>query len=180
MESREEQTTRGRHETPLAKADRNLNELLQELRVAQTGVQVLFAFLLGVPFTQRFTTLTHFERTAYYGAVLLAAAGALLLIAPTSYHRLLFHQGDKPHIVRIANRFAIGGLACVALAVTVVVMLVTSVLYGSATVAAAGGAVAALWLLTWLVAPLLRRWQIETGRIEGSNAELCEDEEEDG
>jgi hypothetical protein len=175
MEGHETATTRGRHETPLEKADRNLNELLQELRVAQTGVQVLFAFLLSVPFTQRFEALTHFERTTYYLAVLLAAAGALLLIAPTAYHRLLFHQGDKPHIVRVANALAIGGLACVALAITVVVMLITSVLYGSVAVAGAGAAAAALWTLTWLVAPLMRRWRIETGRIEGSDAELGED-----
>jgi hypothetical protein len=162
----------GRNETPLERADRNLNELLQELRVAQTGIQVMFAFLLTVPFTQRFPTLSPFERTTYFVTLMLAAAGAVLLIAPTAYHRMLFRQGDKPHIVRVANTFALAGLACVGTAIVGVILLASSVLYGNAVVAISTGAMAALWLVLWYALPGVRRRRIERGTIEGSDAEL--------
>jgi hypothetical protein len=162
----------GRNETPLERADRNLNELLQELRVAQTGIQVMFAFLLTVPFTQRFPTLKPFERTTYFVTLMLAAAGALLLIAPTAYHRMLFRCGDKPHIVRMANTFALAGLACVGAAIVGVILLVSSVLYGDAVVVASTGAMAALWLVLWYGLPATRRIRIQRGRVEASDAEL--------
>src|SRR3954447_16438044 len=100
----------GRSETALERCDRNLVELLQEVRVAQTGVQILFAFLLTVPFTARFEQLTGAQEALYFVTLPAAAAAALLLIAPTSYHRIFFRLGDKEHLVRTANRLTMLGL----------------------------------------------------------------------
>jgi hypothetical protein len=149
-----------RHETPEEQADRNLAELLQELRVAQTGVQVLFAFLLTVPFTQRFETLTGFERTSYYVTLLLACVAALLLIAPSAYHRVLFHCGDKPHIVAVASALALTGMACVGAAMSGAVVLISSVLYGAGAPLIAGAVSVTTWLTLWFVAPGVRRHRI--------------------
>src|SRR4051812_20776576 len=88
-----------RNETPLERCDRNLVELLQEVRVVQTGVQVLFAFLLTAPLAARFGVLTRFQRYDYFATLLLTAAAAVLLIAPTAYHRVLFRCGDKDYLV---------------------------------------------------------------------------------
>ena len=107
-----------REEDEAERLDRNTNELLQELRVAETGVQVLFAFLLTLVFQARFDTTTLVERRVYFGTLLLSAAAVCLLIAPVSIHRLLFRQHRKPQIVDLSNRLAIGGLACLAMAVT--------------------------------------------------------------
>src|SRR5947209_10039375 len=90
----------GRTETVLERWDRNFSELLQELRVAQTGVQVLFAFLLTLPFTNRFERITEVQRGTYVVTLVAAAAATALLIAPVSYHRLVFRQGRKPQLVR--------------------------------------------------------------------------------
>src|SRR3954453_18894903 len=103
----------GRNETPLERCDRNLIELLQEVRVAQTGVQVLFGFLLTVPFTVRFDRITATERALSFPTLLPAGAAAMLLIAPTSHHRLLFACGDKERLVLTANRYPIAGLVAV-------------------------------------------------------------------
>src|SRR3954453_12635811 len=90
-----------RNETPLERHDRHLAELLQEVRVAQTGVQVLFGFLLTVPFTNRFGTLTGGERALYFATLASAGAAAMLLITPSSQHRVLFRCGDKGYVVRM-------------------------------------------------------------------------------
>ncbi len=103
----------GRNETQLERCDRNLVELMQEVRVVQTGVQVLFAFLLTAPLAPRFPELTEFQKLTYFGTLL--AAAAVLLIAPTAYHRILFRLGDKEHLVHVANRFTLAGLTFVAL-----------------------------------------------------------------
>lgn len=147
----------GRRETELERVDRNLLELVQEVRVVQTGVQVLFGFLLTVPFTMRFGEATAFQRDLYFAALLLAGLSAVLLIAPSSLHRLVFRCGDKAHILRVSNRYAIAGLAAVAATMTVAVALVADVLYGGTgalLVALATGGAAAL---SWFVLPLLRR-----------------------
>src|SRR3954463_7588006 len=104
----------GRNETELERCDRNLAELMQEVRVAQTGVQVLFGFLLTVPFTVRFDDVTATERTVYFVTLMLAGAAAVPLSAPAPRHRLLFRCGDKERLVLVANRYAIAGLAAVA------------------------------------------------------------------
>src|ERR671934_1706312 len=98
-----------RNETDLERCDRNLAELLQEVRVAQTGVQVLFAFLLVLPFTNRFADVTGYEKGVYIATLALAAASTLLLIAPSAHHRILFRLQDKRHIVLVANDLALGG-----------------------------------------------------------------------
>jgi hypothetical protein len=146
-----------RNETELERSDRHLGELMQEVRVAQTGVQVLFGFLLTVPFTARFAALAHNDRVLYFATLALAGAAAVLLIAPSSHHRILFRCGDKKHIVRMANRYAIAGLACVALAMVGALALVADVILGSvvAAVIAAGAAAAPLWC--WYAQPLRRR-----------------------
>src|SRR5918912_2490075 len=120
----------GRDETDVERLDRNLIELLQEVRVAQTGVQVLFAFLLTVPFASRFPQVTDFQRGAYFAALVGAAAASVLLIAPTSVHRLLFRMGQKEYMVDLSNRLAIGGLLSLAIAMIAAMLLVSDVMFG--------------------------------------------------
>src|SRR5438105_11958026 len=100
----------GRSETELERYDRNLNELLSELRVALPGVQVLFAFLLVAPFNQRFGTVSHFERRLYFATLMCTLLSSILLIAPTLVHRLEFRRGRKAYVVEAANRLTIAGL----------------------------------------------------------------------
>jgi hypothetical protein len=150
-------TLNGRNETPLERCDRNFVELLQEVRVAQTGVQVLFGFLLTVPFTVRFEEIGALNRAIYFGTLLAAGAAAMLLIAPTSHHRILFRCGDKEHIVRVANRYALAGLAAVAVAMIGVVLLVSRLVVGSALAAAITALATAVCCWCWWCQPLLRR-----------------------
>ena len=146
----------GRDESEKERVDRNLQELLGELRVALPGVQVLFAFLLVVPFNQRFPTITDFQQSTYFVTLLLATAASVFLIAPTVHHRVQFRQQDKKRIVIGANRFAIVGLAFLALAMTGAITLITDLLYRSTTVAIVAGSVALLFLLVWYAVPLRR------------------------
>src|SRR3954464_4237071 len=99
----EEHGAPGRHETEEERLDRNFIELLQELRVSQTGVQILFAFLLTLPFTQRFTQVSSFERDIYFVSLLFSGAASALFIGPVSYHRLLFRRGEKRQMVFVGN-----------------------------------------------------------------------------
>src|SRR4051794_22168740 len=147
----------GRNETVLERCDRNLVELLQEVRVAQTGVQILFAFLLTVPFTARFGRLTSFQEILYFLTLLAAGAAALLLIAPTSYHRILFRLGDKEHLVRAANRLTIVGLAFVAVAIVGVILLISDLLFPGLVAVLATGTAAGLCVTCWYIVPLRRR-----------------------
>src|SRR4051812_39490283 len=147
-----------RNETELERADRHLAELMQEVRVAQTGVQVLFGFLLTVPFSARFASLAGVERILYFATLALAGAAAMLLIAPSSQHRVLFRCGDKPYIVRMANRYAIAGFACVALAMVGALFFVAEVILGGPFAAAAGAGAGGLALWCWYLQPLRRRW----------------------
>jgi hypothetical protein len=146
-----------RNETELERCDRHLAELMQEVRVAQTGVQVLFGFLLTVPFTARFEALSPGQRILYFATLAIAGAAAMLLIAPTSHHRVLFRCGDKHQLVRIANRYAIAGLACVGVAMVGALVFVGDVVFGSVLggVAGAGAGLACAWC--WYGQPLLRR-----------------------
>ena len=106
--------------------DRELIELLNELRVALPGVQVLFAFLLAVPFSQRFAETTELQRDAYMAALLSTLAGSVFLIAPSAYHRIRFRDRDKEALLLISNVFAIIGMVFLAVGMTAVVFLVTS------------------------------------------------------
>lgn len=100
-----------RGEQPLQRADRNFVELLQELRVAQTGVQILFAFLLTLSFTERFTRLDDVQRGVYVATLLASALTAALLVAPVAAHRLAFQRGQKPDLVRVGHLLALAALA---------------------------------------------------------------------
>jgi hypothetical protein len=147
----------GRGETELQRYDRNLNEILGELRVALPGVQVLFAFLLVAPFNQRFGTVTSFERRLYFATLLCTLLASILLIAPTLVHRLTFRLGQKAYVVQTANRLMIAGLSVFALAMTCAVLLVTHYLYGEST-AIVTTAIAALAIVAiWFAIPLQRR-----------------------
>ena len=129
----------------------------------QTGVQVLFAFLLTVPLAARFPALSDFQRVDYFVTLLAAGAAAVLLIAPTAHHRILFRCGDKEHLVRVANRATLAGLVLVAVAMTGALLLVTDLLFGhvAATAATALTTGACAWL--WCIAPLRRRARLRSG-----------------
>jgi hypothetical protein len=146
-----------RNETEEERLDRNLTELLNELRVALPGVQVLFAFLLGVPFTQRFSELTSYQEDIYYGTLICAAMASAFLIAPSAHHRLQFRQRDKHFIVLLANRLAIVGLTFLALAMTGVVLLITDFIFGALATTIATTATALVFAVLWYVVPLSRR-----------------------
>jgi Family of unknown function (DUF6328) len=154
-----------RNETELERLDRNLTELLNELRVALPGVQVLFAFLLGVPFTQRFGELAQYQQKVYYGTLIFAAAASAFLIAPSAHHRVMFRMQDKQHIVFLANRFAIIGLAFLALAMSGVVLLITDLLFSGLATAVATAGTALGFALLWYVMPVVRRLRKGPGPI---------------
>ena len=144
-----------RQETVQQRDDRNLGELIQELRVAGLGVQVLFGFLLSLPFTARFAQLSTGQRDLYLAAVILAAAATILLAGPVAYHRLVFRRGMKDRVVRFANLLAILGLTAVGAAVLAAVLLVTwyvgGPLAGGLITAVLGVMVGGLWFAVPLV-----------------------------
>jgi Family of unknown function (DUF6328) len=144
-------------ETEAERADRNFGELLQELRVAQTGVQILFAFLLTMPLQTRFETLNHTERGIFVAALLLSAAATVCLIAPVAYHRALFARKLKHQVVLVASRFAVAGLGLLGLAITCSVALVLDLVLGDRPAAIISGALAGLLLLAWVVLPVAKR-----------------------
>lgn len=150
----------GRDESEGERLDRNLAELLQELRVALPGVQVLFAFLLAVPFQQNFTEITGFQERVYFGTLLCTAISAALLISPTAYHRLNFRRQKKKELVLISNRLAIAGMTFLALAMTGAVMLITDVLFGTVATVSFSLAAAAMFVVFWGVLPLRRRLRV--------------------
>ena len=140
--------------------DRELIELLNELRVVLPGVQVLFAFLLTVPFTNQFRKITHEQEIVFFVTFLLTAVATILLISPSAYHRLRWRQRDKEQMLQTANRLAIGGLTLLAAALTGAVFLLTDLLFASAAVVylvTPAAAVLVLWF--WYGLALLRRAQ---------------------
>jgi hypothetical protein len=147
----------GREESDDARLDRNLGELLQELRVALPGVQVLFAFLLAVPFQQNFTKISPFQEKVYFATLICTAISAALLISPTAYHRLTFHLQQKKELVYISNRLAIAGLGFLALAMTGAITLITDVLFGPLATVVFGVGAAAMFVMLWGLLPLRRR-----------------------
>jgi hypothetical protein len=144
-------------ESKKERVDRELLELLNELRVALPGVQVLFAFLLIVPFSQTFAKLTSLQRGVYFASFALTSAATALLIAPSTYHRIRFRQEDKEQMLFTANRMTVAGSVLVALAISGVVFLVTDVLF-QATWASVATALNAGWFgWFWYGLPLTRR-----------------------
>jgi Family of unknown function (DUF6328) len=144
-------------ETREERLDRELIELLNELRVALPGVQILFAFLLTVPFTQRFDQITELQRDVYFFTFLCAAASTALLIAPSAYHRLTWRQRDKEHLLTMSNRLAIAGMGFLAIAIASAVFVVTDMLFEATAAALVAGATAAFYAWFWYLMPLLRR-----------------------
>ena len=155
--SEEEHDGLGRNETTLERSDRNLVELLQEVRVVQTGVQVLFGFLLMAPLTAGFRRLGPVLQKEYFVTLLLAAAGAMLLIAPTAFHRVLFRCNDKEYLIRVANRLTIAGLAAVGLAMVGSIVFVAGILFPREITVTVGALACCGCALLWAVLPLLRR-----------------------
>lgn len=147
-------------ETEHERLKRNLNELLQELRVAQAGVQFLFGFLLAVAFTEPYLRGTDFQHVVHLIAVVFATAAVALLSAPAAWHRVLFRQGQRPMIVEIANRFAISGMACLAVAMTATVLLLTDAVLGNWVAVGLSAFAAVMFGVLWFVLPALRRWQV--------------------
>lgn len=147
----------GRDETEAERLDRNLGELLQELRVALPGVQVLFAFLLAVPFQQNFTKISEFEKKVYFATLLLTALSAALLIAPSAYHRITFRYQQKHRLVFISNRLAIAGLLTLALAMTCAILLITDLLFGTVAAVVTTTIAFSTFALLWGALPLRRR-----------------------
>ena len=145
----------GRHETKAQRIDRNLGELLQELRVAGLGVQVLFGFLLAMPFTNRFATLDPEQHRLYVVDLVLAALAAALLTAPVAYHRIVFRRHKKHDLLRASNLMALAGLATVALAISGAVLLVVSVVYDGLVAAIVAACVAGTYFVLWYVVPHL-------------------------
>jgi hypothetical protein len=139
------------------RTERQMAELLQEMRIALPGVQFLFAFLLTVPFAARFQDVTSFQRTAYFVALMFTAASAVCLIAVPATHRLLFQQGDRPYIIHNANRYLIVSLVLLAIAILAALVCLTDFLYGGAATWLWPGLIAALLVVLWFVRPLLRR-----------------------
>jgi hypothetical protein len=138
------------------KRDRQMVELLNELRVALPGVQILFAFLLTVPFSVRFEKLTLFQRDVYFVTLMATLLSTACLIAPSAAHRVRFHKGERPWIVESAHRMMLGGLAALVVALTGSVLLITDLLFDGARVWVYTGLVACLLVGLWFVRPLLR------------------------
>jgi hypothetical protein len=139
------------------KQDRQMLELLNELRVALPGVQILFAFLLTVPFSQGFERVTTTQRTLFYATLLATAASAICLIAPSATHRLRFHQEDRAFVIESANKYLIAGLAFLGIAITLAIALITDYLYDHWIVWAAPLTLATALVVVWFIRPLLRR-----------------------
>ncbi len=147
----------GRDESEAERLDRNLAELLQELRVALPGVQVIFAFLLAVPFQQNFTKISEFQKKVYFATLLLTALSATLLIAPSAYHRLTFRYQQKHRLVFVSNRLAIAGLGALALAMSCAILLITDILFGTVATVVTTTLTLLMFALLWGALPLRRR-----------------------
>ncbi|GAA1258777.1 DUF6328 family protein [Pseudonocardia aurantiaca] len=149
----------GRGEGLLQRADRNMLELLQELRVAQTGVQILFAFLLSLSFTDKFQSIDAFQRWTYVVTLLLSVVTAGLLVAPAAVHRVTFRRGLKAETVQAGHRLFTAGLATLAFTLVGAVLLVLDVAVGRSFAVPAAVGVAVILLGLWFVLPLplLRR-----------------------
>ncbi len=147
----------GRFESEEERADRNLSDLLQELRVALPGVQVLFAFLLTVPFTNRFDDLTGFQEKLYFGVLIAVALATVLLVAPTVGHRILFRRQQKEYLVTNANRLALVGMFLLAVSMCGAIALISDFLFDSTTAIVSTIVMAAAFIGFWFTGPILRR-----------------------
>ncbi|MGN6215896.1 MAG: DUF6328 family protein [Solirubrobacterales bacterium] len=154
----------GRDETEEERLDRNLGELLQELRVVLPGVQVLFAFLLAVPFQKRFAEVTEFQKEVYFATLILTAISATMLMAPSAYHRITFRYQQKRALVFYANRYAIAGLAFLALAMSGAILLITDFLFSTAAAIVVATLALCVFVFFWFALPLQRRLRLSAGQ----------------
>jgi len=153
-----------RDEPDAIRLDRNYSELLQELRVVQTGVQILFAFLLAIAFQQRFAALSDLERTLFLVALFSSACASVLLTAPAAVHRILFRQNVKDEIVEVTARLVKTGMLFLAVAMVTGIGFVVMFVAGPATALTLAGTLATLVTVTWLLAP--RRVRLRCARAE--------------
>jgi hypothetical protein len=159
-----------RDESAAHRLDRNYGELLQELRVAQAGVQILFAFLLSIAFQQRFAELENYQRGIYLVTLMSAALAAVLLIAPVAVHRLLFGQHQKDEVVVFTARLALCGLVCLALAMISAVLLIVDVVTNLTAALVVAAALASTVIALWGVLPAVNRRRRRAGRNEPGNS----------
>lgn len=152
-----QRVTTEREESEQDRLNRNLADALTEIRVAMPGVQVLFAFLLAVPFQQRFAGVSDFQRDVYFGTLLAAGLATACFIAPTGFHRVLFRQGEKQGLVHFTSQAIIAGLLLLALAMSGAVTLVTATLFSEGAAIAVGGGMLIVFLVLWFLVPLRRR-----------------------
>jgi hypothetical protein len=157
MTQKSDEAEAERDESRPQRLDRNTVELLNELRIAGTGIQVMFAFLLIVPFNTGWKQVDGFERTVYFVTLLVVALAAFLLMAPPIHHRLLFRHGEKPFLIRVGNYMAIGGMVCLGVGFIGILILVSDVVVGGAAPAIVGAVAAAIVVALWFVLPLVRR-----------------------
>lgn len=150
-------TNYSRDEPESERLDRNFGELLQELRVAQAGIQILFAFLLTIAFQQRFADLASYQRVIYGITLVTAAFSTVLLIAPVAVHRMLFRRGRKDAVVLLSARLAAAGLAMLGAAVLCALLFVLDVVWNLALAASISGVLAIVLVMLWLVLPVLAR-----------------------
>ncbi len=153
--------TDGRNETEAERLDRNYGELLQELRVAQVGVQILFASLLTIVFNQRFTTISSMQRGTYVVTLLAAACAVALLVGPVAFHRIVFRHSQKDDLVRVSHRMALGGLACLAVALLGAVLFILEEVLGQTPALWYSAGVAAVFIVLWVVVPVVSRTRDE-------------------
>jgi Family of unknown function (DUF6328) len=147
------------HETPEERRNRELIELLNELRVALPGVQVLFAFLLAIPFANGFPKLSELDRDVYFAALVATMLSTALLITPSAYHRFLFRQHDKEQLLETSNRLTIAGLGSLAVAMTCSLFVITDFLFGWVMTGAMTAVTAVILGFFWYALPLRRRRQ---------------------
>ena len=157
MTDRSEQAESQRDESRPERLDRNTVELLNELRIAGTGIQVMFAFLLVVPFQTGWKHVDGFERTVYFVTLLVVALAAFLLMAPPIHHRLLFRHSEKPFLIRVGNYMAIGGMVCLGVGFVGILVLISDVVVGGAAPVVVGLLALALVGGLWFALPLVRR-----------------------
>ena len=162
-----------RHEMPLQRVDRAYGEILQEVRVAQTGVQILFAFLLTLAFTARFKSITPVQRDIYVVALMLAAAATALLIAPAAFHRVIYRRRLKQHLVHAANKLALAGLVLLLLAMIAALVLILDVTAGMGTAVILASGMLTWFFTWWFILPVYSRVRHSAGaddRSHGSHA----------
>ena len=164
------ETPAAENETEKERVDRELIEFLNEVRVVLPGVQVLFAFLLTLPFTGTFKTITGYERFAYILAFFSTALAAVLMITPTSFHRLRFRKGDKEQIIRTSNRLILAGIVCLGVAIVSVVWLVSELVFTNDVANAIAFASARIVIALWFALPLQRRVRPGCGRCASPSA----------